>query len=126
MTAFDDKMVATALRLIDKYGTTFTVADHGIFNYDPNTGSGIQTSAAPTTITAVAPFPYDQGFVDHDLIQTGDARTWVAASGLAITLKVGMIITVGPENWRVVSIRTVFSGGSVVLYELQLRGGAGP
>lgn len=123
MTAFDDNIVATTLRLVAKFGAPYTVTEHSSFSYDASSGAGLRVGIAPATITMVPPFPYEHNLIDHDLIQSGDARTWVAASGLTITPRTGMKVTIDTEEWRVISVVKVRSGTSVVLYELQLRGG---
>ena len=120
MTVLDDKLVPRVKEILLKYGLTAVADDYEDRTYDPATGVGASTAVA-VNVTITPPFPYTDFYADGDLIQAGDSITFIAALDIPITPKVGMIITLGTEQWRVVDIGKIRTGALIALYSLQLR-----
>ena len=119
-TVLDDKLPATALALLAKYGTsaTFTVES---LAYAAATGITTPTTTAAYALKISPPAPYSQGLVDGELIRSDDLRTTLAASGLAFTPYIGQKVTFDGKVWSVQEVRPLRSGDLVAAYELRLR-----
>ena len=120
MTVLDDKLVPRVKEIILKYGLIVTVSQYADRTYDLATGEG-GSDSGPVDITITPPTPYDNFYTDGDLIQTGDSLAFIAALDIPITPKIGMVITLGIEQWRVIDVGIIRTGAKIALYSLQLR-----
>lgn len=115
------RALATADRLIRKYGaeTTLTTPAATDPTYDPATG--ISTPAAPTvdTVRAVV-FPYADKYIDGTLILTGDEQAYISAQGIAEP-KPGSVLLWRGKSYTTVRGKVLGPAGVNVLYELQVR-----
>lgn len=119
MTAFDySRSVATALRLITRFGTDAKIIRAG-------TPSGPPNNPTPGT-----PVPYDckavfdkwrTDQIDGTLIQMGDLKVLVASSGLSIEPTPADNFQYSATDYAIVNVMPVKPGGTVVYYELQVR-----
>lgn len=120
VTALDLTLPATALAVLTEFGknVTFSVTSGG--TNSPSTGA--VTGATTTTYTVKAyPYPYEARYVDGDVVQVGDAKLILAASGLAFTPAPGQSVTIDAAVWRVIAANAIYSGELVAAWELQVR-----
>lgn len=112
------KAAATAVRLLAKYGQVVTLTHSAPGTYDPATGSVANTL---TTQTAVAvELDYSEREIDGTLVQRGDKKLLLAASGLTVPT-VDDTVTVRSVVYTIKSVNTVAPGGVDIVYELQGR-----
>ncbi len=122
-TALDDRMVPKALELINLYGQSAVFADPATKTYDPTTGLTSEGSVTNRTHKVTPPEPYDKRWIDGDLIQQNDIRIYLPASGLAFTPFKGQKVTLlTTKVFRIVSVKPIYSGEDIAVFDLQLRG----
>lgn len=118
--SFDySKSQATALRLITKFGTTATIIRAGTPtgpDYNPTPGTPVEYAC-----TVV----YDQwraDQIDGTLIQQGDLKILVAASGLAIDPTPADTFKDGDgKEYAIINVMPLKPGGVVVMHEMNVR-----
>lgn len=110
-------MLATAKRLLTKYGqaVTFTNEQAGAA-YSLGSFSG----GTPTTITGVgAAVQYSKGEIDGETIKRTDVK--LIFEGGQGAPEQGFKCAVNGVDYRVMSADPINPGGTVVIYEVQLR-----
>ena len=122
MSAFYDRMAATALRLIAQYGLTVTLRTVTPGEYDPEA-----SETAPETVTEQA----GQGilidytgleFQANSLIKQGDKKLKLAAKGLTSAPSLlSKVIADGKTYSIVPPLKEINPAGTPLLYELQVR-----
>jgi hypothetical protein len=122
-TPLDAKLVPVALKLIEKFGTNVTF--HIPAN-DPPTFNPATNTAATGAITDVVrkmspPDPYTKEWIDGKLIVLGDARSFIAASGITFTPNEGQQLTYLGVKWLILKSDPLISGDEVAAYELRIR-----
>lgn len=118
--AFYDEMAATALALLSEFGQPVTIARTTPGGYDPATGgvtAPITTSQAGSAVVR----EYARQHIDGTLIQAGDKRVIVAASGLTFAPAPGDSVTASGDVLQVVSVIERNPAGTALVYELQGR-----
>lgn len=110
---------ATADRLIQKFGTTVTMARSVPGAYNPATGAPGTPTDTTQDVKAVV-LDYPQKYIDGTLIREGDRKALVSAVG-----------TTAPQpddtfTWKgqalvVVQAKELGPAGTAVLYTLQVR-----
>lgn len=120
MTALDDALIPVVLQLITDFGKDMTFTVISSESFDASTGS-VTTTDSTVTIKGSPPSPYEERYIDGDLIQDGDAEVFIASSGLTFTPENGQVVTFDSERWVVQKVGKVFSGESIAAYRLQLR-----
>lgn len=129
MSDFDyTKSAATAERLLQKFGQAVTLVRPSTSppTYDPATG--ISTPVAPASYAGRgAVFDYKQTDVNATLVQAGDQRLYLSpfqADGSAMPEPVTSddVVLANGKTYSVVRGGEVNPAGTVVLYDLQLRG----
>lgn len=119
MSAFYDRMQATALRLIAKFGQQVTLTDVVPGVYDPATG---ETSAGSTTVQTPMAILQDSGaqYGNGDMIEIGDKKILIAAKGLTIPPRLTSTVTgVDGVVWRIVNVKATNPAGTPLVYEVQ-------
>lgn len=117
-SALYTKSAATALRLLTKYGQAVTLSHSTPGTYDPATGS---VSTVVTTQTGVAAeLSYSAFELTNTLIQRGDKKLLLAASGIT-TPVVDDTVTVGTVVYTIKNVNTLAPAGVAVTHELQAR-----
>jgi hypothetical protein len=86
-------------------------------DYDPATGT-TTINFTSTASTAVV-LAYPQKYIDGTLIQQGDQRVLCDPGVIAVQ---GDTFTWQSDDYTVVNVKPVSPAGTVVLYELQVRG----
>lgn len=117
MTAFDyTGLRATAQRLLSRFGQSATLTRRAASGtaYDPT------ISETGYTVT-VAVMEYSNREREGALIQTGDKKVYLSTEGLSITPTVADTLTVGGAKHEIVNVMHLDPGGTVLMYELQVR-----
>jgi hypothetical protein len=113
------RAVATAARLITKYGQPVTLTHKTPGAYDPATGTATETTA--TQLTTGAVFNWASGVIDGTLIRTTDRQLYMPAVTTAPEL--GDTVTIGAIVYTLVEpLKPLSPGGVVVFYECNIRG----
>lgn len=122
MSAFYDRMAATALRLITQYGLTITLRTVTPGVYDPETG---ETSLETITEQAGQGILIDYTgleFQANSLIKQGDKKLKLAAKGLTSAPSLLSKVIADGKTWSIVPpLKEVNPAGTPLLYELQVR-----
>jgi len=129
MAAFADRMAATGLRLLTKYGKSITVTRITAPGaYDSSSGK----TAAPTTVTVNAkcyPKDFDSSYSNRPnlLLKSGDKQLIISASGFSKP-SLGDWFTIDGVKYTIVPIReggleieTIFAQEIPVLYYVHGR-----
>ena len=128
MSAFYDRMAATALRLIERFGQTATLSDTpepDPDDYDPVTGMG--AAIVPVTqLVQVILLDYtmqEAGIINAagSLVQQGDKKIMLAAKGLACPPTMTTTILADGLTWTIINIKSTNPAGTPLLYELHGR-----
>jgi len=124
MSQFYDRMAATALRLIERFGQTITLRDTVPGEYNPVTGE--MTPELPVVQPAQA-ILQDYGlqqagmsYADGTVIRQGDKKILVAAQGLTPPQLTTTVIA-GGATWTIVNIKEINPAGTPLVYEIQGR-----
>lgn len=108
---------------VDDLGTSLTFFTYTSEAYDPDTGKVTPSGETQTPLKVVGPEGYSSHLVNGDTIEFGDLRCWLPAKNLAFTPDSVQRVDWGSDSYRIVSVSPIPYKGTVVLYELQLRGG---
>jgi len=120
-TALDTKMLAKAIKIINKLGKTVIFTMYPAASYDATTGKTTQGDSVSYSKKVIPPYDVELKYVDGDLIKVGDMLSGVAASGIEFTPANGAMVTIDSQVWEIVRVSPVYSGEQVALYLLQLR-----
>ena len=124
MSAFYDRMSATALNLIASFGQTITLRDTVPGEYNPVTGE--MTPELPVDQPAQAilqDYALQQAgmsYAEGTVIKQGDKKILVAAQGLTRPTLTTTVIADG-ATWTIVNIKQINPAGTPLVYELQGR-----
>lgn len=124
MSAFYERMAATALRLIAQFGQSVTLRDTTQGEYDPITGG---TTPGTTTEQVGSCILQDYSLQESGAanlagsdIRQNDKKILIAAKGLTPPTLSTRIIADGHE-WTAVSIKEINPAGTPLVYEIQGR-----
>ena len=121
-TALDRKFVPKVLSMIEKYGKTVEIKIYTDAVYAPTTGETTLGAYTRYVKKIIPPYPYEQKYVDGDIIKQGDLQTGIAGSGLGFTPEPGLTkITIDSLIWSIVNMQPIYSGEQIALFLLQLR-----
>lgn len=87
---------------------------------DPTTG--VVTGATTYNVTMASPQHLARGLVDGELFTESDLITYLKADGLSFIPAEGDRVTVGSDEYSVVSVRPLRARDKIVAYEVRLRG----
>lgn len=125
MSAFYDRMAATALRLIERFGQTATLSDTpepDPDDYDPVTGMGaaIVPVTQPGQVILLDYTAQEAGIINAagSLVRQGDKKIMLAAKGLAWAPTMTTTILADGLAWTIINIKTTNPAGTPLLYEL--------
>lgn len=121
MTALDDEMVPLALELITEFGKSVTFIKVTLGAYNPATGEAAETGTTDYTQLVSPPSPFEERWVDGELIKKSDVYVLIAASGLTFTPSTDFAVTIDTISYRVIAVEPIYSGESIAVYRLQLR-----
>lgn len=112
-------LIATAKRLLERFGQDMTLQAVTAPSYDPSTGgtSGSQVSETKPGVI----FPYKNGItaMQESLILAGDQQVFIL---LDAAPKPTDKLQVGSRQYSIINVKAIEPGGVTVLYELQVRG----
>ena len=118
MTGFNyARSIATANRLIAKFGQTVTlkrVANSGSEPWNP-----VQTETEHPATAVIVEFEDNE--IDGTLVLRTDRKALIAKGTLTIEPKPGDRLVVGSVILSVVRVAPLNPGGTVVMYEAQVR-----
>lgn len=118
MSAFSDRMAATALRLLTNYGEAVSFSRVTEGTYSPSTAT---TGASSTTSYSgfAVPVDYDTTELIDSVIEQGDIKLYVNAT--SSVPEVGDQATLDSVAYRVMDVRKYTINSENVMYELQVR-----
>ena len=121
MTVLDDRLVPKTKEILHRLGKSMdlsVVTTPGTYNDD---GSITGEVEATQTVTGSPPIEYSSRLIDGDVIKLGDVQVFLAALGLTLTPAESMKVTFDGEDWKAVTVKKIYSGDLIALWELQLR-----
>lgn len=123
VTPLDEKLVPKALALIEKFGTnaTFHIPANDPPTFDADTNTTAEGAITDHVRKISPPDPYTKEWIDGKLIVLGDARCYVAASGIPFTPNEGQKLTYGGDKWQIIKSDPLVSGDLTAAYELRIR-----
>lgn len=114
-----ERMALTADKLLRDKGQAVTITRQSASAYDPATGAATVTTSAQTGYGAI--FDYGDKQIDGTVIKIGDKHLLLSASEITAPI-LNDTVTVGGIVYTVVEpLKTVSPGGTVIMYELNLR-----
>lgn len=117
-TVLDGPLRAVTLSLVTKFGATITVRYVTLGTYQTATGDAVDTT---TDVPTKGIWQDYKAKEVRGLIQEGDRRLLLAASGLAVPTPQDRIVDGGVEL-EIVTVEQVRSGELAALYIVQTRG----
>jgi hypothetical protein len=117
-TELDTAFADMALEMVEAFGPTAIFTDVP-GTYDRVTGSA-PAGAVLGPFKVSPPFPYEQRYIDGDVIQRRDLRVILPAKGAFVPL-LGMTVSLSGVSHIVVTVRPYQSGDDIAAYELQVR-----
>ena len=114
-------MAATANELFAEFGQAVTITRRTSGAYAVATGIATVTSSTQRGTGAV--FDWQNRDIDGTLIRTGDKRLILSAVGITAPA-VDDTVTIGGTVYTVKVVKPLAPAGTVVMYELNLRGTA--
>jgi len=124
MSAFYDRMSATALNLIARFGQAITLRDTVPGEYDPVTGGSTPETTVDQPAQAIlqdyALQQAGMSYAEGTVIKQGDKKILVAAQGLTPPQLTTTVIADG-ATWTIVNIKEINPAGTPLVYELQGR-----
>jgi hypothetical protein len=119
MTTFNyTRSRATADRLITRFGQAGAIRRNTAGDGDPwEPGAGTDTDHS----VQLAVIDYTSRDRDGTLIQQSDRRVLISAQGLAITPTSGDQVVIGGQAYAIIDVKPLEPGGTVVMYEAQVR-----
>ncbi len=122
-TPLDVSALATANRLLDKFGISAILTAKPTNGFDPLTGE-VSSSSTPITIPKVSPpLAYASSEIDGSNIIVGDYKVIVARSDSVSSIDRGDRIEVNGRDGVVVNTNEVWSGEEIAIWILQCRTG---
>ena len=118
MTFNYSRTADTALRLLQKFGRSVTLRHYTIGAYDAELGVAAQTSADTTRTAALFDFGAGQTRGPGGLIQGGDKRILMDASGAAPALEDHIIV--GSVTYTLKGVGEISPSGLPVIYDLHV------
>ena len=109
----------TANNILSKLGQSVMLTHKTAGSYNPATGTASNSDSQETGTGAV--FDYGTKDVDGKLILQGDKQLLLSTQGITAP-KVKDTVTIAGLVYSVESVSTLSPAGTVVLYELNIRG----
>lgn len=124
MSAFYDRMSATALNLIERFGQTITLRDTVPGEYDPVTGGSTPdvevSQPAQAILQDYALQQAGMSYAEGTVIKQGDKKILVAAQGITPPTLTTTVLADG-ATWAIVNIKEINPAGTPLVYEIQGR-----
>ena len=110
------KMLRTANNLIARFGASVAVSRPGAINRV--NGNEVRTPASTFNVVGVQT-EYKAAEIDGTRVVVGDVKFLCKASP---AMQVGDVLTISGNSLRVINTNPLNPAGTVLLYQLQLRG----
>lgn len=124
MTALDDRLRASVLRLTAKLGKSVSIASRAPGRFDPSSGSRGAGSTSTQAVKATPPGDYRRYFGQSARITAEDLQIGVAAAEFEGEPLLDSQVTIDTRVYAVTAVQPVYSGDQVCLWLLNLhRGG---
>lgn len=121
-TEMDTEFVPLALEMIEEFGKTVEIKIYPDAVYDVVQGETTVGDYVRYVKKIIPPYPYEQKYINGDIIQMGDLQTGIAGSGLGFVPEPGLTtITIDSTVWKIVNMKPIYSGEQIALFLLQLR-----
>ena len=123
-------LARTAERLIEANGRTFTLVRVGETAVDPAKPYGPDTSAGESRHTVLGVIvDFDNEDIDGQVIRRGDKQCLIAHNSIVDVASGSESIVIeefdsledGTEVWKIAGVKTVNTGYTRIMYDLQLR-----
>ena len=114
-----DRLSATALRLLVKFGQSVIHRQISISAYGPTISSAIKTATDTTRIGVLLEYPPGTFHNDGTLVQKGDKRLLLDATG-PVTLT--DLFLISGKVHTVANISELSPAGVIVMYDLRVQG----
>jgi hypothetical protein len=118
-TIFDDKFLAVAVNIIEKFGVTATLKQKSDAAYDPILGV-VTDSSVDNIITSSPPIAFKKEAVDGVLVQANDFKAYVYRGAITDVDAVDEISINGVEA-SVIGVDPIYSGEEVAVWSLHCR-----
>lgn len=118
MTVLEDRLRATARRLIEAAGKPMTLRRRTSPAYDPSTG---QVTAVSTDFAVVGVLDDIETVRGAELVQRGDRAVLIAAAALDSDPTPGDIVVIDGAEHAVVAVEPSYAGAVPTLYRLIAR-----
>ncbi len=109
----------TALRLLERYGTTVTLRRYQPGTYDPASGESSPTWSQYSLAGLVRDYRQEQ--VDGSLVQSGDRELVLAGEDHVPAPAPGDRVLLADAAYTVVQVKTLEPGGLPLLHQCQIR-----
>jgi len=122
MTDFGDEMRDLAVELIDDdlgVDMTYQTTEKGAF--DPATQLATETPVS-FVVKGSPPFPFEDRYVDGDIIQQKDVQTILAERDLTFVPDIDGIMIFNSVTYRVLRVFPIYSDSREAAWRLHLRG----
>jgi hypothetical protein len=120
-TDLDTELIPEILSIINEYGKTVIFETWTSKVYDPTTGSITKDGATDHSHKVSPPEGYETKYIDGNLIQVGDRKIYLPASGLEFTPKAGIQVLIDDVKWKIKKVDEIFTGEQKGLFEIQVR-----
>ena len=112
--------VLLADKMLSEYGT-FATLQVSTKVVDPSKPWEANTVTTSLINVSVVLQNYQDRYVDGQAILRGDCKALIPAAQLAAPPAVDDVLTIGTDNWKIISCVTVSPGGVPILYKAQVR-----
>lgn len=119
MSQFYDNLAQTASGLLHQFGQSVTFHRGVVGQYDPSTGKPAVSTLSYTGFGAA--FDYSRKEIDGTNVLSGDIKFLLERT--TTTPAVHDVVTIDGKGYRVLVVTPTAPGGTVVMYECQLRFG---
>lgn len=120
-TDLDNRALAIALDLIDRFGAIAKFSVDGLRTYDPATGNVVAAGTSSFERKMAPPIRFESKMWDGETIRATDLKTIIAASGIQFTPRLGMIVLFKGQEYSVTYLHPLYSGEAIAAWELGLR-----
>ena len=112
--------VATALRLITKFGAAVTLTTKTAGSYDPSTGAATVTTTSTQSAYGVR-VDWTKQDESWTLVQINDVKLILTASGITTTPKVNDTVLFDGITYTIISVKPAQPATVAIVYTLNLR-----
>ena len=113
------RLIATAKRLLERFGQDMKLQAATAPSYDPSTGGASGSQISETKPGVILPYKNGITSMQEPLILAGDQQVFIL---LDVAPKPTDKLQVGSRQYSIVNVKAIEPGGVMVLYELQVRG----